>query len=200
MVKYAKLGISEDFRDKDWDSLFNLQAIDSQENEAYSAVFSAAKKWCKYVIQGKTDLSLFMYGMNGSGKSTLGCIVLKSLYKNGIPVLRVTAVRLQQDFFAGWIIPEYALMRGVLLIDEVGKEYSTKQGHSETVLEYILKYRTERKLKTILVANADIEDLNKRYGATVNSILRGKFLPLAFPLVDLRQRCALCEVEKFMEE
>lgn len=198
MVNYTRLGISEDFRDKEWEDIFDLEVLSSGELAVYRKIFNAAKSWCSSVVDQKTSMGLFMYGSNGSGKSTLGCLLLKELLKNAIPCMRVTAVRLQKDFYDGWRVPKYALLKGVLFVDELGKEYKTKNEHSEMVIEYILKYRTERRLPSVLASNADADYLYKRYGETVNSILKGKFIPIAFPEVDLRQRLALEESKRII--
>lgn len=198
MVNYAKLGIVEDFRQRKWNDLFELDDLDEDDKFLYKTMFDASKKWADAVINKKTSMGLYLYGSNGSGKSTLGCLLLKKFLKNEIQAMRVTSVRLQKDFFANWTVPAYALMKGVLFIDEVGKEYQTKQEHSEMVLEYILKYRTERHLHTILASNADGDFLKKRYGATVNSILKGKFIPIGFPDIDLRQLLAEGEARKII--
>jgi hypothetical protein len=99
---------------------------------------------------------------------------------------RTTAIKLQQDFFENWRIPKVGLFKGLLVIDEFGKEYKTKAEHSESIMEYILKYRAERKFLTIIISNADITFIKQRYGETIYSILRGKYIPVPFPEIDFR--------------
>ena len=201
MVNLAKIGIPEDFSGKTWESFKDIKDyLDEDETIDYRKVLKVAKNWEKAIIEKSSVLGLFLYGHNGSGKTTIACLLLLTFKKQGRDVLRITMTKLQQDFYEEWRIPEIALFRGVLFIDEVGKEYKTKQEHSEILLEYVLKYRAERRLVTILASNSDIKYLNQRYGATVNSILKGKFLPLAFPEVDLRQRTVGDEINKIIGE
>jgi DNA replication protein DnaC len=187
-VNLSRLGISSDFTAKSWNDIQKLKVLSEEEKAAYSSIYKDAKNWGKAITEGNTEIGLHLYGANGSGKSTLGCLLLLGFLKREISCLRVTMIKIQQEFYKEWRIPEFALFRGVLFIDEVGKEYHTKQEHSEIVFEYVMKHRSERLLPTILASNADIDFLYKRYGETVNSILRGKFMLLDFPEVDLRQR------------
>jgi DNA replication protein DnaC len=195
----ARLGIPEDFSGRTWTSFKNLEEhLSEKEKKFYDESILGVQKWMKAVVSKSTTLGLFMYGHNGSGKTTIGCLALIGFLKKGIPAYRITMTKLQQEFYSEWKIPEVVLMKGVLFIDEVGKEYKTKQEHSEAAFEYAIKYRSERRLPTILVSNADINYLSKRYGETVNSIIRGKFLLLTFPEIDLRQRTVDDEIQKIL--
>lgn len=194
-----KRGITEDFLHREWGDIEKLEFLSADEAERYKRIYAIAAKWVRSVSQTKkVELGLFMYGSNGSGKTTLACIIAKHFIKHKIPARRVTMTRVQAEFYENWRVPEIGLINEVLIIDECGKEYKTKNEHSEICFEYILKYRAERKLPTILVSNADIVFLYRRYGETVNSVLKGSYLPLAFPEVDMRQRQAEIKINEFM--
>jgi DNA replication protein DnaC len=189
MVNFIKYGISEDFINIGWNDYLSLP-LSSKEKNHYKYIYNIVKKWFGIVQEKNPNMGLFFTGCNGSGKSSLACLLIKSLLEKNIIALRITSIKLQSRYFEEWRIPSEGLLPSVLIIDEVGKEPKTKGEFSESTFEYILKYRTERLLPTVLVANTDIVYLCKRYGKTVESVLRGKFIPLNFPEIDLRQKLA----------
>ena len=58
---------------------------------------------------------------------------------------------------------------------------------------------TNLKDQICIISNADIEFIKQRYGATVFSILRGKFIPISFPEIDFRLLTSGVEVEKYLK-
>ena len=198
MVDLFRFGIPREFAEREWDDILSVGVLDESELSRYHRLYSVARKWVQAIREGKKKFGLFLYGSNGCGKSTLGCLILKELIGNGVLGDRVTMARLQKEFYENWHIPDMGLSKDVLFVEEVGKEYKTKQEHSEIMLEYILKYRSEHMLPTILSANADMESLVKRYGKTFESVVKGRFIPLNFPEVDLRLRLAPGEVKTFL--
>lgn len=181
-----KWGITEEFIDREWDDYKRLGLVGVELVE-YTETYRLAKKWAESVLNKKYDLGLFLHGSNGCGKSSLGCLLLKDFMSASIPVYRISMMKVQKSFFDGWAVPDICLSQVVLFLEGVGKEYKTKAEHSEIVLEYILKYRAERKLPTIVSTNAKMKDIAIRYGKTVESVLKGCYYPINFPAMDLRQ-------------
>lgn len=176
-------GISEEFKDYKINDLYALTKDANLEKE-YDAIFDVIETWQERVIKGKEVMNLYFFGANGSAKTSIATHIMNSLTKT--QCFRTTAIKLQQDFFENWRIPKVGLFKGLLVIDEFGKEYKTKAEHSESIMEYILKYRAERKFLTIIISNADITFIKQRYGNTIDSILRGTYIPLKFPEIDFR--------------
>jgi len=179
-------GISEEFRDYKVTGLEGLEGLINQANlsEEYSQIFKVIEVWKKKIRKGDDVMNLYFFGANGSGKTSLATNIMLEFPK--IKSIRTTAIKIQQDFFENWRIPKVGLFKGLLVIDEFGKEYKTKAEHSESIMEYILKYRAERKFLTIIISNADITFIKQRYGNTIDSILRGTYIPLKFPEIDFR--------------
>lgn len=189
-------GVTEEFKDysiKDFSKLVASAGL----VEAYDEIFDVINVWQDRVIKGKDAMSLYFYGANGSGKTFIATHIMESLKK--IQCFRTTAIKLQQDFFKEWKVPKAGLFKGLLVIDEFGKEYKTKAEHSESIMEYILKYRSERKFLTIVISNADINFIKQRYGETVYSILKGKYIPIGFPEIDFREISGNNEMKKYLK-
>lgn len=200
MVNLVKYGIPEEFSDLTWEGIRDLP-YENAESKKYREIYKIARKWTNKLIEGqRPDMGLFLCGSNGSGKTSLACLILRSLLEENVSAYRVTMVKMQAEYFDNWRVPETGLLNVVLAIDELGKEPKTKAEHSESAFEYIIKYRAERNFPTILIANADIGYLRGRYGETVNSVLRGRFIPLNFPEVDFRQRIGSERLKQFLEE
>lgn len=194
-----KWGITEEFINRKWNDYKQLGLVGTELLE-YNKIFETARKWAKTVKENRYELGLFLHGCNGSGKSSLGCLLLKDFIKEGIPVQRISMMKVQKVFFDNWEVPELCLSPVVLFLEEIGKEYKTRAEHSEIVLEYILKYRAERKMPTITSANAKMKDITLRYGKTVESVLKGCFYPLNFPDIDLRQMVVGLKIKKMLGE
>lgn len=199
MVDFVRRGIPEEFQGITWrDYLTNFK--EGKTRSTYEIIQRAGLRWIDRIIAKDTHLGLFLYGKNGCGKSTFGCLVIRTLLEKGIPAFRMTMQQVQELFYEAWKIPSITLVKDVLFLEEVGKDYGTKQGHSERALEFILKYRAERHVATIISANADIPNLKLKYGETVESILKGRYFPVNFPALDIRQLAGELKVKKFMAE
>lgn len=198
MVDLSRFGIPEEFRDRRWMDLFSGDLLQPSEIPVYEKIWRIGERWVNAVVAQKTNYGLFLYGANGCGKTTFMCLLMKLLLKHGYPCDRVLFPQLHNDFYKEWRVPDYALRRDPLFIEEVAKEYKTKQEHSEYVMEFVLKNRSEQGLITSMSSNADLEYLTKRYGPTFESILKGRFFPVNFPEVDLRVRAARGAAEKIL--
>lgn len=196
----TRLGISKEFigaNDSHYKSDKNMTADD---RDIYKRFFEKAYTWQDKVFSRETKKSLFMFGPNGSGKTSMGVVLLTRAFERKAKVLRVTMVALQEEYYKNWSIPTRALMPGFLLIDEVGKERVNKGEHTEAAFEYIIKYRSEMLLPTILISNADVDYLAKRYGATVERILKDRYIPFSFPEHNFRASESEKECEDWIND
>lgn len=198
MVNYVKYGITEEFQTCDLDTLKQDIELSSNEIIVYDNIYRLGEKWYKTVAANQYKVGLFLYGDNGTGKSSFGCYLMRKFLKKGKYADRMTMAKVQETFFKDWKIPEIALRQSPLFLEEIGKEYTTKNEHSSSILEYILKYRVERRFPTIISANASIKDIAIRYGATVESLLRGRYMPMQFPPINLRARSNLKNIQDLM--
>ena len=199
MVNYIHYGITEEFQECSLETLKKEVDLHPDEVTTYEDIYTLGEKWHKTIEANKYKVGLFIYGDNGTGKSSFGCYLMCKFLKSGKHADRMTMARVQEHFFKEWKIPVIALRKSPLFLEEIGKEYTTKNEHSSSILEYILKYRIERKFPTIISANASIKDIIVRYGATVESLLRGKYLPIQFPPVNLRLRSSRKNIQELKE-
>ena len=73
-----------------------------------------------------------------------------------------------------------------LVIDELGAEVDTAKGAEKALLENILKIRDTKGLPTIICTNLKQEELTKRYGYTIDSMLN-LFIQVTFTTNDGRR-------------
>lgn len=136
-------------------------------------------------------LSLLMFGENNSGKTTLSAILAKAFIIKGLTA-KVTNLRDMTDLFTqSWkdasLKQEFdKAMRDVdlLVIDDLNKELHNKA--TATVLDSVLRYRSNRHKPFIITTNASIDELKEQYGPSFAALLE--------------RRCAVLEFKKSIKE
>ena len=137
------------------------------------------------------------FGSNGVGKTMLACIILKEAYKLRYTARRVTFVDYMSQYTLAWSARNldekeaaednlYTNYKAVefLVLEEVGKEVDSKA--SAPILEDLLRYREDNGLITIICTNLSPKDLNSKYGASIESLLRGNTVPIQITGKDKR--------------
>lgn len=131
-------------------------------------------------------LGLFIWGVNGCGKTYLSSALMKTMMESGVHSYRSDAFRLMAQYTENknWVIPEKYIQPKLLVLDEVGKETETKIG--VTVMERLLRWRTDYSKKTVIISNMGLSHLVERYGATFESTIRGYYKSVKLPDEDMR--------------
>lgn len=137
------------------------------------------------------------FGSNGVGKTMLACIILKEAYKLRYTARRVTFIDYMSQYTLAWSAHNleekeaaednlYNNYKAVefLVLEEIGKEVDSKA--SAPILEDLLRYREDNGLVTIICSNISPLDISKRYGASVESLLRGNTTPIKITGIDKR--------------
>lgn len=137
------------------------------------------------------------FGSNGVGKTMLACIILKEAYRLRYTARRVTFVDYMSQYTLAWSARNldekeaaednlYTNYKAVefLVLEEVGKEVDSKA--SAPILEDLLRYREDNGLITIICTNLSPKDLNSKYGASIESLLRGNTVPIQITGKDKR--------------
>ena len=186
-------GVTADIRFQGYKSL--IEVVPVTHRDRYKRIYSAGEEWLKS-LPGAPVSGLFLSGKNGSGKSSFAAWLLKSLGRG----IRMTMIEAQEMYFENWKVPQVLLGPYLVVVDEVGKEYATKNGHSEMVLEHVVKFRSERKYPTVLISNGDIGDVARRYGPTVESVLEGRYLSIPFPEYDIRVATGKSSKDAFIHQ
>lgn len=132
---------------------------------------------------------LLFFGSNGVGKTMLASIIAKECYRNRYSVRRVTFMEYISQYTRAWgaKTPEeketqeslfYDNFKGVefLVLEEVGKEIESNINVS--ILEDCLRYREDKGLVTIICTNLSGKNLFERYGASIESLIKGNFTPI----------------------
>lgn len=167
----------------------NLPSVVEGEIKRYLDIYSGIEKWADRALVEKTRNGLFLIGMSGSGKTAVGSAICRKFLNAGKVGRRMTLFEIGQKFFnGGWEVPEETLGDGVLFIDEISRMIPTKSGYNESILDYILRRRTEAYLPTVLSSVKDKPALEMLHGSVVKSLIDSKFFEVLFPKVNLTVR------------
>lgn len=117
---------------------------------------------------------IYLHGSFGSGKSYLIAALFNELAKNNVKSVIVHTPELLRDLkdsFSSNYSTKFDVLKKteLLLLDDIGAEYLTPWGRDE-VIEPILQYRMDQNLPTFFTSNFTIEELEKHFSMTNNSI------------------------------
>ncbi len=160
---------------------FHYVTIDKiPENLAYRGYLE------KYVAELgeniRRGVGLLLMGDHDFGKSGAAVCVQKKAMAAGYTTLFLQADRLQKLSIHGtmwfgemtWM--ERAETVDLLVLDDLGLEHV--KGWGKSVIEGLLRLRSNRRKVTIVTTNKSRENLVKRYGRGVDGILRESFLQI----------------------
>lgn len=117
---------------------------------------------------------IYLHGNFGSGKTYLIAAAFNELAKCDIKSVIVHVpelLRSLKDSFSSNYSEKFELLKKtpLLLLDDIGAEYLTSWGRDE-VIEPILQYRMDEKLPTFFTSNFTLDELEKHFSITNNSI------------------------------
>lgn len=175
----------EDFRESDpylhqvgaaYTQVFNTRIRPSSDPEENG---DAARGW-----------SLYIYGPNGRGKTHLACAIAQDVQRLSNQVLFISAARLRGAWASGElhytsdlegdVTFRYAARNWTLLvIDDLGREWSGKTGFGQAVVDEVIRERKQNLLPTIITSNLNPDEFGARYGEAAIDLLheRTKFVP-----------------------
>lgn len=129
----------------------------------------------KFVAQG---IGIVLMGDIGTGKTLFANLLLKDLLHEGYSVYSVTFAGMIDMFTAGWTSEtekQFFLERirksEILLIDDIGKEYKTKNGLGSATFDSVLRSRVQEGRPTFITTNMTPDDMEDGYGSAVLSLI-----------------------------
>lgn len=143
-------------------------------------------------LMHKDNVSLLLYGANGNGKTWLSSLVVKEAYIFRFTSKRITLqnfidMQFQKDVPSVMAKIDYCITCDFLVVDEIGKETFSKNGFNITVFEELLRQRETNGRPTIICTNLHTKDLYSNYGASIESLISGNYIPVKFNTDDNRQ-------------
>lgn len=143
-----------------------------------------------YVANG---LGLLLWGRVGTGKTMLATLLMKSILERGIDGYFATFHTLLDLFTAGWDKDESKRWfdrrlrnAGLLVIDDVGREYGGRNAVAETVLDHVLRTRVGSDRPTIITTNRTPEELGTLYSGNALSLISESSIVHEFVGADYR--------------
>jgi len=143
----------------------------------------------------KRGYGLLFLGDNGVGKTYFISYVLMEAIKRGRTVYYTTMPDLDFNIKRGFKQSEieerlyWMLTSDFLAIDEMGKERAKADNkYMDAQVERILKRRLDDSNPMLLATNMDFEKMGQAYGATVASMLAGKFQAITMEPGDYREK------------
>ena len=136
----------------------------------------------------KYNKGLFLYGSNGTGKTSIASIIIKEAYKHRYTAKRMTWVDYMTLYTRAWGCNNFELKmhtedvikdikdREFLVLEEIGKEQDNKL--AMTLLEDLLRHREDKGFPTIICTNLVPKSVVERYGASIESLIKGNMTPI----------------------
>lgn len=136
-----------------------------------------------------SNSGILFSGSNGVGKTMLASIILKEAYRHRYSCRRTTFVEYLDSYTRMWnsrsldekdLVEQdfYSMYKAVefLVLEELGKEIDSKV--AAPILEDCLRYREEHGLVTIICTNLPVSVIERKYGASCFSLLKGNTTPI----------------------
>jgi DNA replication protein DnaC len=173
-------------------TFWNVRGDDVTYNTAvFSAVVVRYRKRLRRAL--RRGYSLLFVGDNGVGKTMFSSYLLTQAVKRGFTAYYTTLTQLDADIKRGFRDREADQRLQALLesdfvaIDEVGKETYKRDSFTMSQFEALLKRRYDDGEPVILGSNVAHSDLCKMYGATVESMVDGRYQVVSLEPGDCRR-------------
>lgn len=129
--------------------------------------------------------NLIIEGPTGSCKTTSACILAKNAIKNGYTSLFIEMQQLRKIWVTEKLSEELEKAKNklltvdLLIIDDFGQEFmSSNSDYQLSELDNLLRERISLQKSVIITTNATPENLKKRYGDRIYSLLNYKMIHL----------------------
>lgn len=146
----------------------------------------------------ENGLGYYIWGQNGVGKTTSGGVLLKEFKRRGQTCLFLKSEQVRTSTFEDskfnedYTLWEWANRVGVLLIDDIGKEYrkDDTNSYSDSKLFDLIRERVSNNRSTFITGNPSPDTLRKMYTKSFTTLFGSAFLPVEARGPDLRMQQA----------
>lgn len=164
---YLHAGIGVIYQRLDWEDLANenLRGVvkDYADNQ-------------EFVRRGR---GLVFTGGLGTGKTLAANLCIKKFVRDGFSAFATCFSEMIELYTAGWYSEEEqahfhrrVVDPQVLLLDDVGKEHKRKNALSQTILDNVVRTRTQHGRAMLVTSNMSLKELGGVYGNAVMRMLR----------------------------
>jgi DNA replication protein DnaC len=129
---------------------------------------------------------------NSTGKTSLAVAVMKELMRKRRTAFFEEAGRLknalvkQDTFEEGLSVERRARTVDVFVLDDIGKEYRTDSGYSESQIESILRERIQSMRVTVMTGNLHPKEIKTVYSPDMSAMLQEALIPIEVVGMDWR--------------
>ena len=163
---------------------FNYQKLGWEDFHGDEKALDLAKIYLgKHKEFVKGGMGLMLHGTWGTGKTLLTSLVAKELVKLGYTVYFATFTQMVDEFTRGWGSNEdkarfeaKVVKSDVFFLDDVGKEFRTKNNLSEATFDHVLRQRALDNRPTFITTNMSEVDLAEGYGSAIFSLLKERMI------------------------
>jgi len=170
---YLKAGIGLNYQRLGWDDFHG----DDKALELAKIYLGKNKEFVK------GGMGIMYHGTWGTGKTLLTSLMAKELVKLGYSVYFATFTQMVDEFTRGWGSNEdkarfeaKVVKSDVFFLDDVGKEFRTKNNLSEATFDHVLRQRALDNRPTFITTNMDEKDLAEGYGSAIFSLLKERMI------------------------
>ena len=170
---YLNAGIGFSYQRMNWDDFHG----DKQAFELAQTYLTKHRE----MIKG--GLGLMLYGSWGTGKTLISTLIAKELVKLGYTVYFATFTQMVDEFTRGWGSNEEkarfesrVVKSDIFFLDDVGKEFRTKNNLSEATFDHVLRQRALDNRPTFITTNMTVEELSVGYGSAIFSLLKERMI------------------------
>jgi len=170
---YLKAGIGLNYQRLNWDDF-------QGDPKAYETAIRYLNKHRDFV---KGGMGILYQGPWGTGKTLLTALMAKELVKLGYTVYFATFTQMVDEFTRGWGSNEdkarfesKVVKSDVFFLDDVGKEFRTKNNLSEATFDHVLRQRALDNRPTFITTNMTAEEMQVGYGSAIFSLLKERMI------------------------
>lgn len=178
------------------------------DEDVIDLVETYIKDLAQHIEDGR---GLLFLGPSGTGKTMLSCLVGLSALNKGFSCFYTTVsgyvrtclqvMSLQDawkthpndvDSKAEWAVKTKLLkdirnVVSVLILDDVGKEHTTSTRFAEDEIDFLLRYRFDKGLPTIMSSNYPVKEWADMYGDSMESFIHEAFYLVTMATKDYRR-------------